>query len=57
MREQSHPPALEWRAQSWFGDESIDAKFHGRLHRRKLMRKTVRVMEIRLSRRMRQRPI
>ena len=29
MREQCHAPAREWRAQSRFGDKSIDAKLHG----------------------------
>ena len=49
MREQRHAPAVERRAQSGFGDQSIDAKFHGCRAGRKLMRKTVRVMEVRLS--------
>jgi hypothetical protein len=30
MREQYHAPAREWRAQSGFGDKSIDAKLHSR---------------------------
>ena len=30
MREQGHAPALERRAQNGFGEQSIDAKLHGR---------------------------
>ena len=47
MREQCNAPALERRAQSGFGDQSVDAKFHGRHAGGKFMRKAIGMMEIR----------
>ncbi len=62
MRQQGHTPALEWRAQGGLGEEAIDAEFHGpechgALRWREFVRKAIRVMEIRLARRMSQRPV
>ena len=57
MREQRDAPALERRAQLWFGDEPVDAEFHDPDARRKFERKAIGMMEIRLARRMLERPI
>ena len=57
MREQRDAPALERRAQFWFGDEPVDAEFHDRLRWGKLERKAIGMMEIRAARRMLERPV
>jgi hypothetical protein len=57
MREQPNAPATERRAQGAFGDEAIDAKFHGRYISDKLERKAIGMMEIRFAGWMSQCPI
>jgi hypothetical protein len=57
MREQCNAPAAEGRAQGAFGDEAIDAKFHGRYVSDDLKRKAIGMMEIRFAGWMSQRPI
>ena len=57
MREQRHAPARERRAQGRLSEQAIDAEFHDGTRRSKLERKAIRMMEVGLAGRMRQRPI
>ena len=57
MRQQRDALALERRAQGGFGEQAIDAEFHGRSRWCKFERKAIGMVEIRLAGRMRQCPV